>query len=76
VVDGKGTKHRLTLPDKLTWANYIHIEESGDMSKLCRPLATEQILVVSDGSVKDNQAAAAWILTTESLDKISVLRIL
>ena len=67
-IDGKGLTSSIIQNVVPTWNDYANITEIGNIAQLA--LATQQgaeLLVVSDGSSKDNEGGAGWIITTEHL---------
>ncbi len=67
-INGIGTTNPLPAIKIAHWYDSVWTEEKGDISAIQAAFMSQQtILLLSDGSAKDNLAAAAWILTTESL---------
>jgi hypothetical protein len=67
-VDGRGSDIIVPCTVTVRWQDFIEHVIVGDEEAFTQAMITNQtILIVSDGSVKDNFAAAAWILTTDKL---------
>jgi hypothetical protein len=66
VIDGIGTTTDITQIKPSTWYDCRDHKEVGDLEKLQTAVTQQQqLIIVSDGSAKDDIAAAAWIMTTE-----------
>jgi hypothetical protein len=67
-VDGKGTSQFVRTTEAPVWYDFTKIHYVGNREHLHWAITNnQQLILVSDGSSKDHTAAAAWILTTESL---------
>jgi hypothetical protein len=67
-IDGKGSGIWVPCGLRSCWGDFIDTTIVGDKDALQQAFVNrQQIIIVSDGSVKDNHAAAAWIMTTELL---------
>jgi hypothetical protein len=72
VIDGYGTTSRLdnSQQDTLDFHDYMFHTQTGSDDDLRDALRNGEILIMSgmsDGSAKDNNGSAAWIITSELL---------
>jgi hypothetical protein len=64
-IDGIGQNVMATTTTQTFWTDTILNHIKGNIQLLENSLRTKTILIMSDASVYDNRATAAWIITTE-----------
>jgi hypothetical protein len=66
LIDGMGQRTPEHAGDKMVcFDHYIRTQQFGDDEFFLDAIRTNKLLLMSDGSAKDGQGAAAWLLTSE-----------
>jgi ribonuclease HI len=65
-IDGKGNKAWAEVPKNGTWEEEIECEIQGEAQELARYMEQATIIIMCDGSVKENEAGAGWVISTET----------
>jgi hypothetical protein len=63
-IDGKGRPNRMSAALGNRWFSTTMSQVEGQVDTLVECMLTQQIVVMSDGSLKDDTAGASWIITT------------
>lgn len=69
IIDGLGQMAGLCHIPSIhePWTNTIISRHAGDTTRLKEEWINGRLLIVSDGSAKDDKATGAWIITSETL---------
>ncbi len=72
MIDGLGTVWRMGIPTPpvdgpMTIDKYIHVVTKGSLDEFVSELQLNRLIIMSDGSAKNNNGTCAWIITSELL---------
>jgi hypothetical protein len=65
-IDGKGRLGMIHDPQENNWFSQATTKIQGQIDFLVDSMKTQQIIIMSDGSVHGNRAGASWLITTST----------